>query len=333
MRKKYKKISGLKGWIFMVLLLLTACLFGCVWRSGQERSTDGSFPPRESSESSSDCRNTSEETPEVSLSASPSSACAETPSPAGSSLLESESPSKEDVSGKRSLLGLLKTAKVPMGSTMYVWGGGWNREDTGAGKEAVTLDPSPRWAEFAALQDKNYNFNDTRYQIHDGLDCSGYVGWVLYNTLECEDGKEGYVMSSTQMAKQFSLRGFGDYTPAKEVHEWRAGDLMSMNGHVWLAVGMCKDGSVVLMHCSPPGVILSGTKLADGSDSLAVALAEKYMKEYFPRWYEKYPSCGRDYRFLSQSSRMRWNRETLKDDEGLSLMTAEEVLELVFEKQ
>lgn len=245
----------------------------------------------------------------------------------------SESPSNVDEKVERSLLDFLKIAKVPMGSTAYVWGGGWNKEDTGAGKEAVTLGPSPRWAEFAALQDKDYNFKNTRYQIHDGLDCSGYVGWVLYNTFECENGKKGYVMSSSRMAEHFSRCGFGDYTPAKEVCDWRAGDLMSMKGHVWLVVGMCEDGSVVLMHCSPPGVILSGTKLSDGSNSLAVALAEKYMREYFPQWYEKYPCCERDYSFLSQSSRMRWNRETLSDDEGLSLMTAEEVLALIFEEQ
>lgn len=30
----------------------------------------------------------------------------------------------------------LKTSIKPVGQTMYVWGGGWNKADTAAGKEA-----------------------------------------------------------------------------------------------------------------------------------------------------------------------------------------------------
>ena len=53
-----------------------------------------------------------------------------------------------------SLLDFLQTAVQPVGSTMYIWGGGWNEEDTGAGVEAVTLGVSSRWAEFAAGQEE-----------------------------------------------------------------------------------------------------------------------------------------------------------------------------------
>ena len=45
----------------------------------------------------------------------------------------------------------LRTALLPVGSTMYVYGGGWNEADTGAGIEAVTLGVSAEWAEFAAM--------------------------------------------------------------------------------------------------------------------------------------------------------------------------------------
>ena len=68
---------------------------------------------------------------------------------------------------------LLRTSILPVGTTMYVWGGGWNEEDTGSGIESVTIGLSPRWAEFAAGQGAAYNHNATRYQIHDGLDCAG----------------------------------------------------------------------------------------------------------------------------------------------------------------
>lgn len=136
---------------------------------------------------------------------------------------------------------------------MYIWGGGWNEEDTGSGIEAVMLGLSPQWAEFAAQQDKDYNHKNHRYQIHDGLDCSGYVGWAVYNTLETENGRPGYVCSSSIMAESFSQRGLGTYVPVQELDRWEPGDVMSMKGHVWIVVGMCADGSVVLLHASPPG--------------------------------------------------------------------------------
>ena len=233
--------------------------------------------------------------------------------------------------GERSIANLLLTALQPVGNTMYIWGGGWNEEDTAAGVEAVTIGVSPHWAEFAKLQNDGYDYNTTRYQIHDGLDCSGYIGWSIYNVMETENGKEGYVMKATDMAKNFSERGWGNYTEIGSVTKWKAGDIMSMKGHVWMVIGTCDDGSVVFMHASPPGVAIAGTVLSDGSHSEAVALAQKYMSTYYPDWYERYPDCSKGYSYLSTSASMSWNEETLSDDEGLCEMSAEEVLKWMFE--
>lgn len=230
-----------------------------------------------------------------------------------------------------SIAQLLLLAKQPLGQTMYVWGGGWNEEDTGAGADACTLGVSPAWAEFAAKQDATYDYDDTRYQIHDGLDCSGYIGWLVYNLLETENGKAGYVTKATEMAADLAARGFGEFTPAEEVIDWQAGDIMSMKGHVWLSLGMCEDGSVVLLHASPPGVMLSGTGLKDGSVSQAEILANEYMSEYYPEWYERYPVTGRGYEYLTDSARMRWSEEMLSDEQGLRQMSAEDVLKWLFE--
>ena len=147
---------------------------------------------------------------------------------------------------------------------MYVWGGGWNEADTGAGVEAVSIGESPRWYTFYEMQNSSYNYQNTRYQIHDGLDCSGYVGWVIYNVLERTNGQTGYVEKATGMAESFSAKGFGSYTPSWHVTDWKPGDIMSMKGHVWISLGMCADGSVVLLHASPPGVLLCGTTLEIG---------------------------------------------------------------------
>lgn len=229
-----------------------------------------------------------------------------------------------------SILDFLKIATQPVGSTMYIWGGGWNEEDTGAGIEAVTLGVSPRWEEFAALQGSGYDMDDTRYQIHDGLDCSGYVGWAVYNALETENGRPGYVMSSTKMAQTYADMGLGTYIPASEMRTWQAGDIMSMKGHVWIAVGQCADGSVLLLHASPPGVMFSGTKMPDGSESQATGLAERIMRDYYPNWYARFPESARPHSYLTESSAMRWSADVLPDDEGLRNMTAEEIVEMLF---
>ena len=229
-----------------------------------------------------------------------------------------------------SILDFLRIAAQPVGSTMYVWGGGWNEEDTAAGIEAVTLGVSPQWADFAAQQGSGYDMDDTRYQIHDGLDCSGYVGWAVYNVLETENGRPGYVMASTKMAQSFADMGLGTYIPAWEIQSWQAGDIMSMKGHVWITVGQCEDGSVLFLHASPPGVMFSGTKTADGSESQATALAEKIMRERYPDWYARFPECARPYSYLTDSAAMRWSEDVLTDYEGLRSMTAEEIAEMIF---
>lgn len=239
----------------------------------------------------------------------------------------------EPVPGERSMENLLLTAKQPLGNTMYIWGGGWNEEDTGAGIEAVTVGVSPRWKEYAALQDGGYNYKNTEYQIHDGLDCSGYAGWVIFNVFETTDGRDetdGYVMKASLMAETFADYGWGIYREASEVTEWKPGDIMSMEGHVWISLGMCGDGSVLLIHASPPGVRICGTYMADGSRSQAVELAERCMRENYPLWYAKYPECGVKNNYLTTAAQMRWN-ETLSDDSGIQEMDAYEAVEFLFQ--
>lgn len=231
-----------------------------------------------------------------------------------------------------SILDFLEIAAAPVGSTMYVWGGGWNEADTGAGIEAVTLGLSERWAAFAKEQDSGYNYKDHRYQIHDGLDCSGYVGWAVYNVMETENGGEGYVSSSTGMAQALADRGLGEYISREDMDRWLPGDIMSMKGHVWISLGMCGDGSVLLLHSSPPGVIFCGTALADGSDSQAVKLAQTIMSTHYPDWYAHYPDCSRPASYLEKSSAMRWNTNVLADKEGIRQMSAEQVVNLLFSR-
>lgn len=227
---------------------------------------------------------------------------------------------------------LLQVALQPMGKTMYIWGGGWNEADTAAGIEAVTLGPSGQWADFFQRQNSSYNFNHTRYQIHNGLDCSGYLGWTIYNFLHTINGEEGqgYVMKAKKMAENFAQRGWGTYRPASQVKDYKAGDIMSGNGHVFLVLGPCSDGSIVLAHSSPPGVQINGTVAANGSqNSEASRLANYYMEKYYPKWYAKFKPEVKDRSYLTSYQQMRWKTQPnfwMTDKEGLQDMTAQEVL-------
>lgn len=234
---------------------------------------------------------------------------------------------------KRTLRQLLCSALQPVGQTMYVWGGGWNEEDNGAGLEAVSLGVSPRWAEFAERQFSDYDWTKTKYQVHDGLDCSGFVGWVLYNTFACENGGAGYVLPSSQMAQAFSASGWGMFTPADKVTCRCPGDILSTKGHVYISLGQCIDGSQLLVHASPPGVQLSGTVSPGGSeDSEAIWLAKDFMRRCHIDWYARFPENARPLSYLKEYDRMSWDLSgcgVLRDPDGLACMCASQVLRVL----
>ena len=55
------------------------------------------------------------------------------------------------------------------------------------------------------------------------------------------------------------------------------------------------------------------------------------MKENYPTWYKKYEVKTCDYKYLTDSARMRWNANILKDTYRLREKVAEEVLKWMFE--
>ncbi|MCM1179316.1 MAG: hypothetical protein NC347_03605 [Clostridium sp.] len=245
------------------------------------------------------------------------------------------------VEGTSTIKNFLTTALAPVGSTMYVWGGGWNEADTGAGPEARRIGLSPAWRSFAKDKKSSYNYNHYRYKIHKGLDCSGYVGWAVYNVLNTRKNKKGYVYSASKQAKQFSKLGFGSYKSANKIQNYKAGDIMSSTcsccGHVWIVVGQCRDGSVVLLHASPAGVQLNGTVTPKGrKNSQAVKLAKKYMKKYYKTWYRKYPKMDRGSSYLSHYGQMRWKTTgknvVLSDPDNYQNMSADKILKDLFDR-
>lgn len=225
----------------------------------------------------------------------------------------------------------LQTSMMPVGTTMYIWGGGWDAEDAKAGEDSTRIGVSPTWKAFADMQDEGYDFEEHRWEREKGLDCSGYVGWVLYNTFESRSGQKGYVTTSTDMAKTYASWGWGK--AIKNPETFLPGDIVSMEGHVWICLGTCADKSVLLVHSSPPGVMVCGTQVESlngiEGKSIAIQLAEKYMSTKYPEWYKKYPNCSKPDTYLENVTVLRWDERTLTDAKEFQSMSGEEISELL----
>lgn len=235
------------------------------------------------------------------------------------------------VKGKSTIKNFLRTGLAPIGSTMYIWGGGWTGQDIGK-KTIHKTGISKVWREFAADKTAGYNYKWYLFRRTKGLDCSGYVGFCVYNIRELKDGRSSYVTFARNEGKMYAGKGFGKYVTNTNVKDRKAGDIMTSNGHVWICLGECSDGSAVVMHSSPPAVGLAGTPAKNGKkESKAVALVRTYMKKYYPALYKKYPKSiyrGSDYN--KRYGRMRWNAKTLEDPECYRNMPAEKIMADLF---
>lgn len=67
------------------------------------------------------------------------------------------------------------------------------------------------------------------------------------------------------------------------------GDIVSISGHVWICLGQCEDGSVVLIHSTPnAGVQISGTQTRSGNaDSEAVQQYMNFFDLEKEDWYTR----------------------------------------------
>ena len=112
--------------------------------------------------------------------------------------------------------------------------------------------------------------------------------------------------------------------------QWQPGDILSMKGHIWICIGVCSDGSILLVHSRGAGVGIYGTRLPDGSPSEAIRLARAVMQEHYPEWYARYPAVTAAYSYHQTSSAMRWSENVLQDPENIKNMGAEEIIALLF---
>ena len=239
--------------------------------------------------------------------------------------------------GKKTLKNFLAAAMQPVGTTLYVFGGGWNWQDTGPAASILQVGLPQSWIDFFQAQNIYYTFKSQDYAEGDhpenmdpkhsyypyygfneyyyaGVDCSAYIAWVLYNTIHTKDGKEGYLTNSRKFANSMAQRKWGTITkevkkPAdRKTSEYLPGDVFSINGHVWICLGTMDDGSIVILHSTPslsyasmPG---GGPQIGAIGDSLscdAWQLASRYMQTYYPEWSRRYPVSLKDYDSMTKT--------------------------------
>lgn len=222
-----------------------------------------------------------------------------------------------------SLTRLLRTAMLPVGNTLYVWGGG---HDLYIGGDSLRIGVNPQWKKFYDRHGSNYDFSKYRYSYGNGLDCSGFIGWTIYNTYNTKANQSAYVTTSTKFPSHLAEKGLGTYKTVSG-GTFTPGDVVAIDGHVWMVIGMCSDGSVVIVHATPPMIQISGTVTPSGSNnSEAVQLAQAYMKKYFSDAANKFNLCIASKGYLNGVRRFQWYSSKLTDPDGLRNMSAEQVL-------
>lgn len=245
--------------------------------------------------------------------------------------------------GKRTLGNFIKTLLSPVGRTLYVYGGGWNWQDDGSSNEARNPALSPTWANYFDAADAGYEYEGKYFPVdgvnvyhYAGLDCSGFLGWAVYSTLNRIAGGEGFVTASGKFAGSLAERGFGAAT--FDAGLCYPGDIISIDGHVFAVIGQCGDGSVVIVHSTVTesrtgsrggGVQLSAVGFT--KDCQAYAIADRYMTKYYPEWHARYETelKSPEIYFPEGAVRFSWAGDALPDEEDPGFdgsMTPDKVL-------
>lgn len=234
---------------------------------------------------------------------------------------EDKSPAKTDtINGQKTLKSYLHNALVPCGRTLYIWGGGWDDSD------ASVIGYQSEWQNFFNSHAKSgYDYKDYRFEYGCGLDCSGFAAWTLYNTMYTKSGGAWLVYQSTVVADTYFKKGWCTLAKDSSDQTYKPGDVVSMDGHVWISLGQCSDKSVLIIHSSPNGVQISGTA------GEAATLATYYMKKYFPKWPFAARTVGSGY--LDYVGKARWKTSgsgsVMRDPDGIQNMTANQVIKLL----
>lgn len=241
-----------------------------------------------------------------------------------------------DTTSSKTIKNYLLNALKPVGSTLYVWGGGWAAPTTNY------KGLYPTWKTWYNKNSGSYNYSNykdlsvsTRAK---GLDCSGFVGWSTYQVMQQKSGGPSYVAEASTIASYYAGKGYGTLRRQSYLSQngykgkFKAGDVASRSGHTWLVLGQCSDGSVVIVHSTPPCVQIAGSPTPSGNySSQAVTLAKKYMKKYYGSTVNKFNlGSTTGLNVLTACNTMQWNSKTLSDPDGYRNKSAATILKDLF---
>ena len=250
----------------------------------------------------------------------------------GSNGVLDTSPNTIAPTSSRTLRNFLANALLPVGKTLYVWGGGHNTSD------ATRKGVSSIWKQWYDSNSSSYNY---RYYMdlspsteQKGLDCSGYVGWSVYQIMQSKSGGPSYTLWSGDIGSTYKSRGMGTTLTQSQLaaSNWKfyPGDIGYDDNHTWIVLGQCSDKSLVILHSTPnAGVQISGTPTPNGTyNSQAIQLAYTYMAKYpGSKKYDYHESSGH---YIRRGNYFRWNRSTLSDPNGYLNKTANQILADLF---
>lgn len=233
---------------------------------------------------------------------------------------------------------VIRNAGKPAGKTLYVWGGGWNEADTAAGETALTIGVYPEWERYFNSNRQGYSYlpgkrawerGERQWRFY-GLDCSGYLGWVVYNSVQSGRNGAGYVVDASRFASSLAGYGYGTVSPCTPGSVFKPGDIISISGHCYLSLGQCSDGSVLILHSTPNGgVQVSGT-VSGGRSSEASRLASSFMQQNYPQWWASFGGEGRqsvDASKYLNGTKFSWTVNSMVgDSEGIQSKRANEIL-------
>lgn len=154
--------------------------------------------------------------------------------------------------------------------------------------------------------------------------------------MQNKSGGTNYTTLAESVASANASRGFGTlYNQSKlsaSGYEFVAGDLGCTAGHTWIVLGQCSDGSLVIVHSTPPCIQIAGTPTPNGDySSKAIALAKQYMGTYYAGTVSKFGlGCATGSQYIKGCNIMRWNSSTLSDPDGYRNMTADQILADLF---
>ena len=229
---------------------------------------------------------------------------------------------------------LIRHALSAVGKVLYVWGGGWNEADDGAGSIAMIRGIPPSVTDFTCEMTRNcaipcaYDYREHRYRLDSGYDCSGYLGWVIWQVLGPSPSPEGYVFPSAKQARMLAHLGLGQILPDDRKIFAGPGDIVSIPGHVYLSLGCEEDGSMLIVHASPPAVSLSAVPAPGAEENgVAVLLARTLCRSVWPLHAARFPvSVKSRARYTQKAEVFRFDPHILPDPDGISELSAAEVM-------